>query len=82
MQSEEELSAQLEIVYADPVGLKYPIPQYQRHLTRYTFPKMAAWSLAHRITNKLTNFNNNTNNLVECSFRYTKESADISLSSG
>ena len=70
-ESEEELSVQLEMMYADPVCIKYP--QYQGHLMRDTFPKMDAWSLAHRITNKLPTSNNNTNNLVECSFRYTKE---------
>ena len=65
------LAEQLEILYADPVCNKYP--QYQAHLMRNTFPKMEAWSLVHRIINKLPTNNNNTNNLVECSFRYTKE---------
>ena len=70
-ESEDDMSNQLEMMYADPVCNKYP--QYQAHLMRDTFPKMNAWSLSHRITNKLPTSNNNTNNLVECSFRYTKE---------
>ena len=43
--------------------LKYQ--QYQRHLTEDTFP--------YRVTNSLPTSDNNTNNLVETSFRYTKE---------
>ena len=38
-----------------------------------TFPKMKAWSLAHRVTNKLPTSSINTNNLVETSFGYTEE---------
>ena len=70
-EGEAELAVQLEMLYADPVCNKYP--QYQAHLMRDTFPKMEAWSLAHRVVNRLPTSNNNTNNLVECSFRYTKE---------
>ena len=43
--------------------LKYQ--QYQRHLTEDTFP--------YRVTNSLPTSDNNTNNPVETSFRYTKE---------
>ena len=68
---EEELSNKLELLYADPVYNRHP--QYQEHLDKDTFPKMEAWSLAHRIMKKLPTSNNNTNNYVECSFRYTKE---------
>jgi hypothetical protein len=66
-----ELSERLEDMYADPICLKYP--QYQSHLMVDTFPKMKAWSLSHRISQKLPTSNNNTNNIVEASFRYTKE---------
>ena len=70
-ESETELSECLELMFSNKVCLKYP--QYQAHLMRDTFPKMKAWSMAHRILNKLPTSNNNTNNYVECSFRYTKE---------
>ena len=70
-QSDDELTVQLVRLYADPVYKKYP--QYKNHLIEDTFPKMEAWCLAHRVINKLPTSNNNTNNLVECSFRYTKE---------
>ena len=61
----------LEEMYADSTMLKYPL--YQKHLEDNTFPKMGAWSLATRVLDKLPTSNNNTNNLVECSFRYTKD---------
>ena len=70
-QSDDDLSVQLVRLYADPVYKRYP--QYKTHLIEDTFPKMEAWCLAHRVINKLPTSNNNTNNLVECSFRYTKE---------
>ena len=70
-ESETELSDKLEELYANPVCIKYR--QYQKHLIVDTFPKIAAWSLSHRISNNLPTSNNNTNNLVETSFRYTKE---------
>ena len=70
-ESESELSDSLEQMYASPVCLRYP--QYQAHLMRDTFPKIKAWSMLHRITNLLPTSGNNTNNYVECSFRYTKE---------
>ena len=70
-QSADELSVQLVRLYADPVYKRYP--QYKTHLIEDTFPEMEAWSLSHRVINKLPTSNNNTNNLVECSFRYTKE---------
>ena len=67
----DQLSARLEDMYSNPVMLKYP--QYQKHLLRDTFPKMTAWSIFHRISQKLPTSGQNTNNMVESSFRYTKD---------
>ena len=70
-ESEPKLDDCLKILYADPIFQKYPL--FKLHLERDTLPKKDAWSLAHRISAKLPTSNNNTNNLVETSFRYTKE---------
>ena len=70
-ESESDLSDRLEELYAAPVCNKYP--QYQKHLIVDTLPKINAWSLSNRNCNNLPTSNNNTNNLVETSFRYTKE---------
>ena len=70
-ETDGELSDRLEDLYADPVILKYP--QYQKHLMKDTFPKMRSWNIARRIVDKLPTSNHNTNNLVECSFRFTKD---------
>ena len=70
-ENESDLSENLENVYASSVSLKYP--NFQAHLMFDIFPKMKAWCMEHRVTNKLPTSNNNTNNLVETSFRYTKE---------
>ena len=66
-----EVSDRLEEIYADKTVLKYPT--YQKHLMKDTLPKLKTWSIARRITDKLPTSNQNTNNLVECSFRYTKD---------
>ena len=71
-ESEAQLSDNLEEMYASPVCLKYP--NFQAHLMSKILPRINAWCLEHKVTNKLPTSNNNTNNLVECSFRYTKES--------
>ena len=70
-ENETDLSENLENLYASSVSLKYP--NFQAHLMFDIFPKMNAWCMEHRVTNKLPTSNNNTNNLVETSFRYTKE---------
>ena len=70
-ETEEELSDRLEEMYADATMIKYP--QYQNHLIKDTFPKLKAWSIARRFADNLPTSNNNTNNLVESSFRYTKD---------
>ena len=67
----EERAERLEEIYAHPTALKYPL--YQRHLIKDTFPKMNEWSIARRVLERLPTSNNNTTNLVECSFRYTKD---------
>ena len=64
-------ATKLEELYADNTMLKYPL--YQKHLEENTLPKMGAWSLATRVIENLPTSNNNTNNLVETSFRYTKD---------
>ena len=46
---------------------------FQNHLKSYVLPRIEAWCSEYRITNQLPTSNNNTNNLVEWSFRYTKE---------
>ena len=70
-ETEDERANKLEDLYADNSVNKYP--QYQKHLIRDTFPKMQAWSIARRVSDKLPTSNQNTNNLVESSFRYTKD---------
>ena len=70
-ENEAELSNNLEEMYASPVCHKYP--NFQAHLMSHILPRIDAWCLEHRVTNKLPTSNNNTNNLVECSFRHTKE---------
>ena len=70
-ETEDELSVRLEEMYADPILHQYP--QYQKHLIKDTFPKMCAWSISRRIAEKLPTSSHNTNNLVESSFRYTKD---------
>ena len=69
--SKSELSECLEELYADETVNKYP--QFIKHLIRDTLPKMKSWSLERRITDRLPTGNNNTNNLVESSFRYVKD---------
>ena len=70
-ETEADLSSRLEDMYADKTMLKYPV--YQKHLMKDTFPNMKSWSLERRISEELPTSNNNTNNLVECSFRFTKD---------
>ena len=70
-ETDGEVSDRLEELYSNTIALKYP--QYQRHLMKDTFPKMKAWSIARRITHKLPTSSQNTNNLVESSFRFTKD---------
>ena len=70
-ESEVELSDRLEDLYADETVNKYP--EFIKHLRRDTFPKLKAWSLQRRIADSLPTGNNNTNNLVESSFRYVKD---------
>lgn len=70
-ESEGELSTKLENLYADDTVNKYP--QFIRHLRNDTFPKIKAWSLQRRVADNLPTGNNNTNNLVESSFRYVKD---------
>ena len=70
-ETEDEVSERLEEVYASEIVLKYP--QFQRHLKKDTLPKLKAWSIARRISDKLPTSSHNTNNLVESSFRYTKD---------
>ena len=69
--TETELTEHLENLNSNPVCLKYPT--YQDHMVSDIFPKMSAWCLEYRVTNKLPTGNNNTNNICESSFRYTKE---------
>ena len=66
-----ELSNTLEELYADEVVHLYP--QFIKHLLKDSLPKLKAWSIARRISEKLPTSNNNTNNYVESSFRYTKD---------
>ena len=68
-ETEDELSKKMTAMMQDPVLLTYP--QYKSHLDQDTFPKLDAWSLARR--SSLPTSSNNTNNLVEASFRYTKD---------
>ena len=70
-ETEGELSERLEELYADETVLKYP--QFYHHLLKHTFPKMQAWSVQRRISERLPTSSNNTNNLVESSFRYVKD---------
>ena len=67
----DQLADRLEDLYSSPVVFKYP--QYQKHLIKNTFPKISAWNLAHRKTQNLPTSGQNTNNMVESSFRYTKD---------
>ena len=61
----------MEELHASPVSIKYH--NFQVHLISHILPRIDAWCLEFRVTNRLPTSNNNTNNLVECSFRYTKE---------
>ena len=70
-ETQEDLADRLEDLYADNIVLKYP--QFIKHLRRDIFPKMKAWSIERRISECLPTGNNNTNNLVESSFRYVKD---------
>ena len=70
-ETQEELADRLEDLYADDIVHKYP--QFIKHLRRDIFPKMKAWSIERRISECLPTGNNNTNNLVESSFRYVKD---------
>ena len=70
-ETKDELADHLEHLYADDIVNKYP--QFVKHLRRDIFPKMKAWSLERRISECLPTGNNNTNNLVESSFRYVKD---------
>ena len=70
-ETQDELADHLENMYADEIVSKYP--QFVKHLIRDIFPKMKAWSLERRISECLPTGNNNTNNLVESSFRYVKD---------
>ena len=70
-ENESDLADRLEEMYSDPTVLKYP--QFQKHLMKDTLPKMKAWSISRRITDHLPTSNQNTNNLVESSFKYTKD---------
>ena len=70
-ESRSELSDSLEDLYADETCNKYP--QFVQHLRKDTFPKIQAWSLQRRISDRLPTGNNNTNNLCESSFRYVKD---------
>ena len=67
-ENEADFAKALGLLQTDPVGLKYP--QFHRHLKEDTFPKIDSWSLAKRTSLSLPTSNNNTNNLVESSFRY------------
>ena len=58
-------------MYKAPVYVKYPL--FQNHLKSHVLSRIEAWCSEYRITNQLPTSNNNTNNLVEWSFRYTKE---------
>ena len=66
-----DLSERLEELYADEIVNKYPL--FIKHLRRDTFPKIKSWSLQRRIVESLPTGHNNTNNLVESSFRYVKD---------
>ena len=68
---ESELSKRLDELNLNPVTLQYP--NFIEHLHSDILPKIKSWSTEYRVTNKLPTSNNNTNNLVECSFRYTKD---------
>ena len=70
-ESKQELSERLEELYADETVNSYP--QFVKHLRRDTFPKIKSWSLERRVTDSLPTGHNNTNNLVESSFRYVKD---------
>ena len=70
-ETQEELADNLEDLHNDDIVNKYP--QYIEHLRRDVFPKMKAWSIERRISDCLPTGNNNTNNLVESSFRYVKD---------
>ena len=70
-ESESDLDSALEAMNSDPISQAYP--QFHRHLEDDTLPKIKSWSLANRISMGLPTSHNNTNNLVESSFRYTKD---------
>ena len=70
-ENEEQLSDNTEKLNVNSVCHQYP--NLQAHLMVNLFPRIHVWSLEHRVRNKLPTSNNNTSNLVETSFRYTKE---------
>ena len=70
-ETEWELSGRLEELYADVTVNKYST--FHHHLLKNTFPKMEAWSIQRRISEKLPTSSYNTNNLVESSFKYVKD---------
>ena len=70
-ETEDELSENMDKLYEDPKVVKYP--KFIHHLEKDTFPKIEAWCLKRRIVDELPTGNHNTNNLVESSFRYTKD---------
>ena len=50
----DDRANKLEDMYADATIMKYP--QFMKHLIKDTFPKMKAWSIAHRVTERLPTF--------------------------
>ena len=70
-ETEWELSGRLEELYADVTVNKYS--KFHHHLMKHTFPKIEAWSIQRRISEKLPTSSYNTNNLVESSFKYVKD---------
>ena len=47
--------------------------KFHHHLRKHTFPKIEAWIIQRRISEKLPTSSYNTNNLVESSFKYVKD---------
>ena len=70
-EDEDSLTVNLEDLHSNPIALKYP--QFLFHLKQHTLPKIEQWCLAKRIKSSLPTSSQNTNNLVEASFRFTKE---------
>ena len=70
-ETEEELMIKLENMQADSVYQMYP--QFQEHMMKDTLPKIKSWSISRRVADNLPTSNQNTNNLVESSFKYTKD---------